>query len=160
MLIFVLNGACRMLDQQQEGLPFGADDIYLETVAEARLHVGVLLQAAARDLAKFASPNVVCEKTGRRFSGRVAFRDYVYRGDRVRVFQILHIGRAAMGEYQAQQTLSLVRESIRRLLVLAAPWSATDTAAEGGPFSLRLIDGCLDVSIEVAEGEATLTVLS
>ncbi|KSQ21570.1 hypothetical protein APB26_31780 [Pseudomonas aeruginosa] len=149
-----------MLDQQQEGSPFGADDIYLETVAEARLHVGALLQAAARDLARFASPNVVCERTGLRFSGRVAYRDYVYRGDGMRVFQILHIGRAAMGEYQAQQTLSMVRESIRRLLVLAAPRKATDAAAEGGPFSVSLIDGCMDVSIELTDGEATLTVLT
>lgn len=150
-----------MLEPYREAeTPFGADDVFLETVEDARLHTGLILEAAAAGLKKFSSQNAVCERTGRSFSGRIAYVSRAYIGDRRVVMQILHLGRAAIGEVQAQQTLSSIREGLKRFFMMAAPRSAIDEEEQGDSLTLNLANGTMRVTIAITAGETSLMVLS
>lgn len=135
-------------------------DVFLDSVEDARLYTKILLEAAAAEHRKLASPNVTCPRTGRVYSGRVGFVERVYRGDRRVVMQILHLGRAAIGEANAYQALMKVRADLKDFYTVAAPASATQGMMDGDCLCLALKDGNLRVSIEMAGGETSLIVLS
>ncbi|HGN3112544.1 TPA: hypothetical protein ACKRQV_000241 [Pseudomonas aeruginosa] len=135
-------------------------DVFLDSVEDARLYTKILLEAAAGEHRKLASPNVTCPRTGKVYSGRVGFVERAYRGDRRVVMQVLHLGRAAIGEANAYQALMKVRDDLLDFYRLAAPASATEGMMEGDCLCLALKDGNLRVSIEMAGGETSLIALS
>lgn len=138
------------------------DDVFVETVEEARIYTKVLLSSAAADFQKFASQPVRCPRTGRDFSGRVAYGERLYHSDcssRPILGQYLLMGIAALGEVRALQTLAMIREDLRAFFTLSASSTALEVQDNGG-FHVVLKNGRLKVSIERSHGESMLVVLS
>jgi hypothetical protein len=149
-----------MLESHARG-PGQLDDVFVETVEEARMYAKVLLSSAAKDFQKFASQSIRSVRSGRVYSGSVAYGERFYHSDTARsvVGQYLLMGIAAMGEVRALQTLGMVRDELKGFFALSTPNSVMEENPCGG-FQLNLKNGQLRVSLETSQGESMLAVLS
>lgn len=149
-----------MLESYARG-PAQLEDVFVETVEEGRIYAKIILSSAAKDFQKLASQSIRSVRSGRVYSGSVAYGERFYHSDTARslVGQYLLMGIGAMGEVRSLQTLGMVRDELRGFFALSTPSSALEEHPCGG-FQLNLKNGQLKVSLETSQGESMLAVLS
>lgn len=142
--------------------PTVLDDVFVESVEEARIYTKALLSSAASDFERYASQSFSCPRTGLVYSGRVVYGERAYQSDtspRPVIGQYLLMGIAAMGEVRALQVLASVRDELWIFFAQSTPNRAVQNLQNAG-FKVTLKNGSLTVSLERTHGETMLAVVS